>query len=384
MLKKEMLENQALCAHALFFDDVHRNLVLAVDKEGRPAGKYAVIPDGCKVHENGDVTFSFYAPNANSVQVAGLGGGFPDTKNDMKKGEDGWWHVTVSGIDSGYHYHEYYVDGTRALNPNAPYGYGCGRILNFFELPDKYSNFYLMQDVPHGTVRMDYFKSEITGKFRNCWVYTPPAYETSPGKRYPVLYLQHGGGESEAGWIWQGKINHIADNLIADGACKDLIIVMNFGTAYPKNGGMAGSPLMGCIDDVIVKECVPFIDAKYRTVSNRGGRAMAGLSMGGAQTQRTVFKYPEVFANAGIFSAYFEADSKDIQKRFADPEKFNADFDLFFFGAGEYEPVCESNRQLMRKLRAKGINSVFYSTPGGHEWTVWRYCAREFISRLWR
>ncbi|NMA37743.1 MAG: enterochelin esterase, partial [Papillibacter sp.] len=150
MLKKEMLKNQALGAHALFFDDVHRNLVLATDKDGNPAGRFAFIPEACKVLENGDVTFSFFAPNAKSVQVAGLGGGFPEKRHDMVKGEDGWWQVTVSGIDSGYHYHEYYVDGTRALNPYAPYGYGCGRVINFFELPDKYSNFYLLQDVPHG------------------------------------------------------------------------------------------------------------------------------------------------------------------------------------------------------------------------------------------
>lgn len=382
MLDNKMLENQALSAHALFFDDVHRNLVLAVDEQGRPAGKYVVIPEAVKIHENADVTFSYFAPDAKCVQIDLFDG--TDNKNDMEKGEDGWWHVTVSGIDSGFHYHDYYVDGTRALNPHAPYGYGCGRIINYFEMPDKYSNFYLMQDVPHGTVRMNYYKSETLGETRNCWVYTPPTYETSPDKHYPVLYLQHGGGEAEADWIWQGKINHIADNLIADGACEELIIVMNYGVALPKNGVIGNNPMIGLVDDVIVKDCVPFIDAKYRTIANRHGRAMAGLSMGAAQTQHTVFKYPKVFASAGIFSAYFETSNETTQKLLEDPKKFNEKFDLLFLGAGEYEPLSRYNRKITQELRAKGIQSVFYCTPGGHDWTSWRYCAREFITRLWR
>lgn len=384
MLKKEMLKNQALGAHALFFDDVHRNLVLATDKDGNPAGRFAFIPEACKVLENGDVTFSFFAPNAKSVQVAGLGGGFPEKRHDMVKGEDGWWQVTVSGIDSGYHYHEYYVDGTRALNPYAPYGYGCGRVINFFELPDKYSNFYLLQDVPHGTVRMDYYKSEVTGKVRNCWVYTPPSYEKEPDMRYPVLYLQHGGGESETGWLWQGKINHIIDNLLADRACKEMIIVMNSGEAIARDGNLSGGVAFGCIDRVLVNDCIPFIDNKYRTIADRHSRAMAGLSMGGGQTQVTVFNYPEYFASAGILSMYIDTKNENARKFFSDPEKFNETFDLFFVCAGEYEHCCSFNRELMNEYSKKGIKSVFYSTPGYHDWQVWRWCARELLTCLFR
>ncbi len=384
MLRKEMLDNQALAAHGLFFDDVHRNLVLAVDSEGRPAGKYVVIPEACKVHENGDVTFSFFAPNASSVQVAGLGGGFSDERRDLEKGEDGWWRGTVSGIDSGLHYHNYFVDGTRALNPYAPYSYGCSRVINFFELPDKYSNFYLMRDVPHGTVRMDYFKSEVTKKVRNCWVYTPPGYETAKDKRYPVLYLQHGGGESETGWIWQGKINHIADNMIADGACEELIIVMNCGNALPWDESPVDNPMLGVADDVIAQDSVPFIDGKYRTIADRHHRAIAGLSMGGGQAQMASFKYPEIFANSGIFSAPLDTRSGYMQKYIAGPDIVSPEFDLLFVSWGEYENVADYNRSILQEWRDLGIASVIYTTPGYHDWPVWRWCAREFIARLWR
>ena len=380
MIRDEILNNQALTGSALFFDEVYKTLVFDNDEQGRPMGYFCDVPEGAKVLPNGDVFFSYYAPDAKTVEVTGIGGGFPVEKHPMEKGEDGWWHVTVSGLDSGFHYHDYYVDGNRALNPYVPFGYGCGRIINYFELPDKYSDFYLLHDVPHGAVRMNYYKSEITGRVRNCFVYTPPSYDTDREKRYPVLYLQHGAGEDETGWIWQGKINHIVDNLIADGACEELIIVMNCGYAMPKD---CTDAVQGrtAISDVIATECVPFIDKKYRTIADRHHRAMAGLSMGGGQTQQTVMKYPELFANAGIFSMFYSLEPKVAAMT---PEEFNRDFDLLFYGAGEYEPVCNSNREILRELAKKGYKSVLYSVPGYHVWDVWRYCAREFIKLLWK
>ena len=380
MIRDEILNNQALTGSALFFDEVYKTLVFDNDEQGRPMGYFCDVPEGAKVLPNGDVFFSYYAPDAKTVEVTGIGGGFPVEKHPMEKGEDGWWHVTVSGLDSGFHYHDYYVDGNRALNPYVPFGYGCGRIINYFELPDKYSDFYLLHDVPHGAVRMNYYKSEITGRVRNCFVYTPPSYDTDREKRYPVLYLQHGAGEDETGWIWQGKINHIVDNLIADGACEELIIVMNCGYAMPKD---CTDAVQGrtAISDVIATECVPFIDKKYRTIADRHHRAIAGLSMGGGQTQQTVMKYPELFANAGIFSMFYSLEPKVAAMT---PEEFNRDFDLLFYGAGEYEPVCNSNREILRELAKKGYKSVLYSVPGYHVWDVWRYCAREFIKLLWK
>ncbi|HEX2945393.1 MAG TPA: alpha/beta hydrolase-fold protein [Clostridia bacterium] len=384
MLKKDMLENQALTAHALLFDDVHGNLLSAEDKDGCPASKYETIPKGCQLHENGDVTFSFFAPDAKSVQVAGLGSDFSAAKIELDKGAGGWWSATVSGIDSGIHYHDYFVDGTRTVNPYAPYCFGCGRVMNFFELPDKYSNFYLMQNVPHGTVRMDYFKSEVVSRTRVCWVYTPPSYETSYDRRYPVLYLQHGASESETGWIWQGKINHIADNLIADGMCEEMIIVMNCGNAYPKDGRVADHPLMNFTDDLIARDSVPFIDAKYRTITDRRRRAVAGLSMGGGQAQRTAFRYPELFSSCGIFSAPVDNVRESMKKPFTDAQKFNSDYDLFFVSTGENENIFEINRTFIQELRGKGFHCMFFSTPGYHDWQVWRYSAREFLTHLWR
>ena len=379
MIRKEILENQALKAHALFWDDPHRDLT-------RATGTYYDLPKGVEVLENGDVKFAYHAPDAKLVQVAGTGGSFPDTLIDMEKGEDGWWRVTVSGLESAFHFLNFYVDGTRALNPYMPYGYGFGRVMNFFELPDKYSDFYLFHDdIPHGSVRMNYFYSETVGDWRTCWVYTPPKYEQNRDKRYPVFYLQHGGGETESCWIWQGKINNIMDNLLADGQCEEMIVVLNCGYVYRKDGVVGTNPVASPVEDLIANDCVPFIDKKYRTIADRHHRAVSGFSMGGGQTMNTVIKYPEVFANAGVLSAPgIRSDREDKLGLLSDPVKFNENFDLFFVNAGAYEPAGPRLKQQTREMREKGFKIVYFESPGYHEWAPWRYGVAEFVKRLFK
>ena len=377
MIRKEILENQALKAHALFWDDPHRDLT-------RATGTYYDLPKGVEVLENGDVKFAYNAPDAKLVQVAGTGGSFPDTPIDMEKGEDGWWRVTVPGLESAFHFVNFYVDGTRALNPYMPYGYGFGRVMNFFELPDKYSDFYLFHDdIPHGSVRMNYFYSETVGDWRTCWVYTPPKYEQNRDKRYPVFYLQHGGGEAESCWIWQGKINNIMDNLLADGQCEEMIVVLNCGYVYRKDGVIGTNPVASPVEDLIANDCVPFIDKKYRTIADRHHRAVSGFSMGGGQTMNTVIKYPEVFANAGVLSAPgIRSDREDKLGLLSDPVKFNENFDLFFVNAGSYEPAGPMLKKQTREMREQGYKIVFFESPGYHEWAPWRYGVAEFVKRL--
>jgi enterochelin esterase-like enzyme len=379
MIRKEILENQALKAHALFWDDPHRDLT-------RATGTYYDLPKGVEVLENGDVKFAYNAPDAKKVQVAGTGGSFPDTPIDMEKGEDGWWRVTVSGLESAFHFVNFYVDGTRALNPYMPYGYGYSRVMNFFELPDKYSDFYLFHDdIPHGSVRMNYFYSETVGDWRTCWVYTPPKYEQNRGKRYPVFYLQHGGGEAESCWIWQGKINNIMDNLLADGQCEEMIVVLNCGYVYRKDGVIGANPVASPVEDLIANDCVPFIDKKYRTIADRHHRAVSGFSMGGGQTMNTVIKYPEVFANAGVLSAPgIRSDREDKLGLLSDPKKFNENFDLFFVNAGAYEPAGPALKKQTREMREQGYKIVYFESPGYHEWAPWRYGVAEFVKRLFK
>jgi len=165
------------------------------------------------------------------------------------------------------------------------------------EIPDDQLSFYLPKDVPHGEVRQHFYYSKTTKTTRKCLVYTPPGYDKNVQEKYPVLYLQHGAGESELGWTMQGKVNFIMDNLIAEGKAKPFIIVMDNG--YAPRPGAENQFNPGGNDnlfaDLVTKELIPMIDAGYRTLSDQKNRAIAGLSMGAMQAVHIGFDHPELF-----------------------------------------------------------------------------------------
>ena len=228
-MKKEIIENQALTQHALFFDPLNKSPIFEKEENGEVRIHYVDDKPGVRVLENGDVEFNYYAPNAKSVRVEGIGGSMLQ-QYDMHPVGGGFWQAIAHDIAPGFHYHHYFVDGVQATNIKAPFGYGCFESINFFEVPGgEDPEFYLLEDVPHGAIRMELFKSSVTGRVRACYIYTPPRYDTDLRKRYPVLYLQHGCGEGETGWIWQGKINCTIDNLLAEGKCNEMLIVMDSG-----------------------------------------------------------------------------------------------------------------------------------------------------------
>jgi len=336
-----------------------------------------------KVLENGDVRFRFFAPEAQKVEVAGMGGGFSKDRRPMEKGSDGWWTATVSGIRPGFHYHAFYVDGNRLVNPDSLCGYGCFYAINYFDLPSDEDEFWMMQDVPHGDVRMEYYKSSVNGRTKCAWVYCPPGYEEGE-ERYPVVYMQHGVGENEMGWVWQGKINLIEDNLLAQGKCEKTIIVMNAGYAFKEGEDPVFFP--GDFDAELTQDCIPYIDGKYRTIPDRHHRAMAGLSLGAAQAFSIALNHRDLFANMGVFSFGFPLNRTeyDYTAYFADAEQVNRDFDLIFVSGGEDEGFLTRTLPILEELRAKGVKITDYHRPGFHVWDVWRFSAYEFLQRLFR
>ncbi len=375
--------NQAYYSYPLFFDDVHKELIWG---DRSKTGAYKPLRQGAEILPEGRVRLNFLAPeNAETITVKGWGGSMPDTY-ELKPDQDGYWSCVAENIRDGFHYCDFYVNGVKTPNILMPYGYGAFSPANFFEVPGGIDpELYLLRDVPHGTVRMCLYPCTMTGKTRAVWVYTPPKYDEEPEKRYPVLYLQHGGGENEVGWVWQGKINYIADNLLSEGRIKEMIIVMNDGYAFHPDG--SGNPAMGDLDEVLVQDCIPFIDKKFRTVPDRHHRAMAGLSMGAMQSNMGVFRNTDYFANAGMFSGGFRltGDNYDLRDVFEDPEKFHELFDVCFVASGEQEqPMCDELREMIRKQNEMGVNTVFYSCPGYHEWDTWRNAARHFMELLFR
>lgn len=384
-MANKLNENQTMNSQMMLFEPLDKTIIAKVLEDGSRQLNYVdaepyVYDDG-----HGNVTLRFYAPNAKTVQVAGTGGSLDNTKIDMTPDGNGYFRATLHNVMQGFHFHEYFVDGQRTLNQNAPVGYGWFYPINFFESIDENAGFYLMQDVPHGDVRMEMYKSSVTGRVKACWVYTPPKYDQNTDKKYPVLYIQHGVGENETGWIWQGKLNLIADNLLSKGEMDECIVVMNCGYAFKE--GETYNVFPGDFTSELINDCIPFIENKYRAYGDKKHRAIAGLSLGSAQAFMISMQHRDLFSAVGIFSGGLpiKRPEYDFTEYFKDPKNIDKDFDLYFNTAGEGEPFCEPTRKTFEEFKSSGAkNTVFFSYPGYHEWGVWRYSLRDFFKLVFR
>ncbi len=367
-----------------------------------------------RIEADSRVTFRFRAPDAKRVQVSIVNVPF-----DMVKGDDGVWAYTSAPQAPGYHNYWMIVDGAVVVDPGVGTFIGYGHMCNGFEVPEPGVDFYSLKDVPHGNVLIKNYFAKTTNSWRRIFVYTPPGYDAALNSRYPVLYLQHGGGEDERVWIEMGRANVILDNLLAEGKVKPFIVVMESSAvgapraAAPGAGGDAGAgrgpgmagiggPGGGAYGQFMVNELIPWIDSNFRTLANRENRAMAGLSMGGMQTAAVTMANLDKFSYIGLFSggaaaarrapgqagaaAPAELDLKTVYNgQMANPEEFNKKVRVFFFSCGEQENP-DALRKHQEQLIAAGItNSYFYVSPGtAHEWQTWRRSLYSFSQLLFR
>ena len=360
-----------------------------------------------RIDADSRIEFRIKAPDAQKVQVQV--GTVPAI--DMLKGADGVWTVTTPPIVPGFHYYYLNIDGVAVNDPATRAFYGVSKDSGGIEVPEKGVDFYLAKDVPHGEVREHWYRSSVTDTWRRVFIYTPPGYDKDVKMRYPVLYLQHGGGEDETGWIKQGHANFILDNLIAEGKAKPMLIVMSLG--YAKRAGapdtnLGGAPfgspaamkamqaLTQAFEDEMVAVIVPMIDAEYRTFADRDHRAMAGLSMGGGQTFQIALNHLDRFSYIGGFSGapagfVFGGQKLDPKTSFngvmADPVAFGMRVHLLWLGVGTREPEQLHNgiKSFHEALEAAGIKHIYYESPGtAHEWLTWRRDLNDFAPRLFR
>ncbi len=201
------------------------------------------------------------------------------------------WELSLP-FAPGFYYATLLVNGVEVLSPFLPIGYGFCRPCNYLEIGPA-GDFYGVQDVPQGSVRHEYFFSEVTGKRETCLVYVPAGYEEG-AQKYPVLYLQHGFGENETGWVWQGRIGEIMDNLLALKQVVPMLIVMADGMLR-EGQGQEEKLVQERFPELLLQDIIPLIEKKYRVYADREHRAMAGLSMGSVQASMTVFSHPELF-----------------------------------------------------------------------------------------
>ena len=359
------------------------------------------------VDGSGRAQFRVKAPEAAKVQISFWG----PTKLDMEKQADGFWTATSAPLVPGFHYYSLVVDGAELNDPGSHTFFGGGRDASGIEIPERGATYYLPQAVPHGDVREVWYFSKVTGSWRHALVYTPPNYDAQVKMRYPVLYLQHGGGEDETGWIRQGHANFILDNLLASGNTKPMIIVMAYG--YARRAGqsdpdMNGKPFASpgamkamqemaqAFEDDLTQELIPYIDTHFRTLPDRDHRAMAGLSMGGMQTFQVTFDHLDLFSYIGGFSGAASQlilgnrtlDPKaDFSGALANPETFAKRVHLLWLGVGTDEPagMKAGIERLHTSLDAAHIQHVFYESPGtSHEWQTWRRDLKDFAPRLFQ
>jgi enterochelin esterase-like enzyme len=293
----------------------------------------------------------------------------------------------------GFHYYFLLVDGFSVIDPMSCTFFGCSRMASGIEVPEgKEGDYYRVQNVPHGQVRTCTYYAESQQRFRRCVVYTPAEYEKNTKKRYPVLYLQHGMGEDETGWITQGFMYNILDNQIAEGKCVPMIVVMESGDIEvgfrprPGKDVDAERNLYGsAFATLMINDLIPMIDETFRTYTDREHRAMAGLSWGGKQTFDITLTNLDKFSYIGGFSgAIFGLDVKDaFNGVFADADSFNKKVHYLFLGCGTEENM--GTKQLVESLRDMNIRVDFYESQGtAHEWLTWRRCLNEFIPHLFR
>lgn len=360
-----------------------------------------------QVDTQGRATFHFKAPDANKVQIDFWG----NPHQGMTKQPDGTWTLTTQPLVPGFHYYSLIIDGATVSDPGSHTFFGGGRDASGIEIPESGSTYYLPQDVPHGAVREIWYHSPVTGTWRHALMYLPPDYDTSGKQRYPVLYLQHGAGEDETGWIKQGHANFIMDNLLAAGKAKPMIIVMAYG--YARRAGqpdadVGGKPFGSMemvkamqemakpFEDDLTQVLVPYIDAHFRTLTDRDHRAMAGLSMGGMQTFQVTFDHLDMFSYIGGFSGgpgemvlgNRSLDTRtDLNGALADPQAFAKRVHLLWLGTGTVEPpfILNGLMRLNKSLDDAHIQHVFYQSPGtSHEWQTWRRDLNDFAPRLFQ
>lgn len=343
-----------------------------------------------RVLADNSVMFHVNAPQAQNVQID-LGG----TKYDMKKSASGAWTLTTKPQVPGFHYYSLIIDGVSVSDPASQTFYGCSRWSSAIEVKETGMADFEIQQVPHGEVRTVHYYSKVEETWRPLLIYTPAGYDE--GKQsYPVVYIQHGGGEDHRGWMEQGRTAQIMDNLIAAGKAVPMIVVSANSNVRSRNGGMGGGYSwqgMQTFRSELIDNVMPFVEKNFRVKKDRKNRAMCGLSMGGGQSFYIGLRDPDVFANVGVFStgmfggisgaSNFDLEA-EVPGMLTDTKTFNNQFDVFFISCGEQDPRIEYTRSIVKKMRDSGVNVRFSSYLGDHEWQVWRKSLHEFAQYLFK
>ena len=250
--------------------------------------------------------------------------------------------------------------------------------------------------------------SKILNMERKYAIYLPPDYESST-RSYPVLYLLHGGGDDQTGWVQFGEVMNITDKAIAEGKATPMIIVMPDANTT-RRGYSNNATGTWLYEDFFFKELMPFVEKKYRIKADKRFRAIAGLSMGGDGSFTYALHHPELFSSACPLSAGTGPLTMDVAKtnvRRADSTATDGQIEAFYkrqsvpelvnnvpdslkkavrwyIDCGDDDFLFEGNSLVHIAMRKKEIPHEFRIRNGGHNWTYWRQAlpdVLEFVSQ---
>ena len=346
------------------------------------------------------LVFRIYAPHAERVAVTGDWMEAPGPLA-LAKDDKGVWSATVGPLAPDFYSYSYFVDEVRTADPKNPViKQGISFVENMVFVPGPEAAFQDNASVPHGEIRKAWYQSSTLGLQRRMHVYTPPGYDGTTD-RYPVLYLLHGGGDDDSGWSTIGRAGFILDNLIAAKQAVPMVIVMPNGSLPRPAGAPARAPgagpdpavmaaLQERFEQELMKDVVPFVETHYRVRTEPEGRAIAGLSMGGAQTTRVITRHPESFAYVAIWSAglWPDATAAEFEKRVGGFLSRAADVNKavrhLWIAVGDRDFALSGSKTLSEVFTRHGIEHDLHISGGGHTWLNWRVYLRDFAGRLFK
>lgn len=344
-----------------------------------------------EVHDDQTVTFRLMAPEAQIVELnpgainTALGKGREPIP--FTKGDEGLWTLTIGPLPPDMYAYHLRVDGVQMADPNNTQA-------AFTAMPP-YSQlivhgdgpaYYDAKNIPHGNVTRHIYHSDVTNGERELYVYTPPGYDSS--KKYPVLYLVGGSGELPSNWIYDGRVNFIMDNLLAEGKAKPMIIAIPNNQIIHRNHPEHADLTFDIFEKELRNHVIPVVDENYSTIKSPKGRAISGLSMGGRHSMFIGFRSLDLFANFGILSAG-DTNAETSLKDFLTDSKVNDKVEYLFVGQGTKEAEGFFNARvqgLIDALNKQDIEHEYYvGGNGGHDWSTWRHLLYyRFLPNLWK
>jgi enterochelin esterase family protein len=308
----------------------------------------------------------------------------------MTKETNGVWATTVGPIDPGTYRYSFTVDDVTVIDPHNPATSESNEnTWSLVHVPG--SDFMDTKDVPHGAVSEIQYWSSTLKRFRRLHAYTPPGYESGKG-RFPVFYLLHGAGDSDNSWSTIGRAGNILDNLIAAKKAKAMVVVMPAGHTGPF---AFGNSLGSDFETEFVNDIMPQVEKRFRLLTDRKNRALAGLSMGGAQTLNIGFAHLDQFAYLGVYSSGILGGRRSTNapagptweekhKAALDDPKLKKGLKLVWFATGKEDFLLKNSQTTVEMLKKHQFDVTYKETSGAHTWINWREYLNEFAPLLFQ